>query len=340
MIITCASYYGTGSSAITDLVMEYADVYGVGDYEIRIFQDIDGVRDLEYYLVENYNRHNSGHALKRFKRLVDFNSKVWFIKKYENFFDGKFKKLSYEYIDKLTDYKFKGYWHEDLRDKGNAFYVRKRLINKVLTKLKKNPEYHYNEMPKEVTLGVNITEDKFLDYTKEYSRNLIDCLNKEGAKNVVVDQLVPPNHIDKYLRYFDDIKAVVVERDPRDVYLSEMCYWHGSVVPQDVETFCKWWNATRAHRLTENLNTQCSMFVQFEDLIYHYEATVKKIEDFLGFSSDKHISPKKFLDPSKSIKNTKLYEKEEYKKYKDEIEYIERELSEYLYLNYGDEESE
>ncbi len=80
MIITCASYYGTGSSAITDLVMEYDNVYGVGDYEIRIFQDIDGVRDLEYFLIENYNRHNSGHALKRFKNLVDFCAGIGLIK--------------------------------------------------------------------------------------------------------------------------------------------------------------------------------------------------------------------------------------------------------------------
>lgn len=335
MIITCASYYGTGSSAITDLVMEYEDVYGAGDYEIRIFQDIDGVRDLEYHLVENYNRHNSGHALKRFKKLVDFDSQVWFIKKYEKYFNGMFKKISYDYIDKLTDYKFRGYWHEDLREKGNFFYVRKRLVNKIMTKLKRNREYHYDEMPKEITLGVNITEDKFLQYTKEYSSELIKCMNTQDAENVVIDQLVPPSNIGKYLRYFDNIKAVVVERDPRDMYLLEKFHWHGSVVPYDVEVFCKWWRATRAHRQTENLNTANSMLVQFEDLIYHYDETVAKVEAFLGFSPEKHINPKKFLDPSKSINNTKLYEREECKKYLDEIKYIEKNLEEFLYKHYN-----
>lgn len=334
MIITCASYYGTGSSAITDLVMEYSDVCGFGDYEIRIFQDIDGVRDLEYYLVENYNRHNSGHALKRFKRLVDFNSGVWFIKRYEKYFGGKFKEISYNYIDKLTDYKFNGYWHEDLRDRGNAFYFRKRLLNKFIGMFKKNKDCHINELPKEITYGVNINEKEFLEYTKEYSRELIDCLNKDNMKNVMIDQLFPPNHIDKYVRYFDNIKVITVERDPRDIYLLEKCEWKGTIVPHDVETFCKWWGATRKHRLTENMNTEYSLFIQFEDLIYHYDETVNKVERFLELDNKNHINHKKYLDPNISIKNTKLYEMDKYKKYADEIKYIEENLSEYLYNNY------
>lgn len=335
MIITCASYYGTGSSAITDLVMEYDNVYGVGDYEIRIFQDIDGVRDLEYYLIENYNRHNSGHALKRFKRLVDFSSGIGFIKKYEKFFGGKFKQLSYDYIEKLTDYKFKGYWHEDLRDKGNFFYFRKRLLNKIITTLKRsNRDYHINELPKEITLGVNLTEEEFIKYTKEYSHNLISCLNKENVSNIVVDQLVPPNHIDKYVRYFDDLKVIVVERDPRDIYLLEKEMWKGTVVPHDVETFCKWWRATRAHRHYENLNTDYSILVQFEDLIYHYDETVKQIEKFLGLNKDNHSASKKLLEPNKSMKNTKLYELDKYKKYSKDIAFIEHNLEEYLFRNY------
>lgn len=333
-LITCASYYGTGSSAITDLVLEYAGVYGVGDYEIRIFQDIDGVRDLEYYLVENYNRHNSGHALKRFKRLVDFSSGVGFIKRYEKIFDGKFKQISYEYIEKLTDYKFRGYWHEDLRDKGNACYIRKRLLNKIATILKRNREYSFNELPKEETLGVNISEEQFIEYTKEYSRQLIACLNKDNAENIIVDQLVPPNHIDRYVRYFDNLKAIVVERDPRDVYLLEKEVWKGSIVPHDVDTFCKWWRATRAHRKCENLNTEYSMLVQFEDLIYYYDETVEKIEKFLGLDKEKHILPKKYLNPDISIKNTKLYELDKYRKDSQDIAFIEEHLNEYLYRNY------
>lgn len=72
--ISCASYYGSGSSAITDFVSEFDTVYSFTDEEFRFVQDPDGVSDLEYNLVENFNRHNSGHAIKRYKKLVDFES--------------------------------------------------------------------------------------------------------------------------------------------------------------------------------------------------------------------------------------------------------------------------
>ena len=58
--ITCASYYGSGSSVITDFVSEFSEVYSYGDFEFRFIQDPDGISDLEYNLVENFNRHNSG----------------------------------------------------------------------------------------------------------------------------------------------------------------------------------------------------------------------------------------------------------------------------------------
>ena len=65
-IITCASYYGTGSSAVTDLFSEFAGCSSTGDHEFRFIHDPDGIRDLEYNIIENNNRHNTSNAIKRF----------------------------------------------------------------------------------------------------------------------------------------------------------------------------------------------------------------------------------------------------------------------------------
>ena len=108
-IITCASYYGTGSSAVTDYLSEFSSIKNLGDYEFRFLHDIDGIADLEYHLVENHNRHNSGHALKRYKKLVDFYSGHKFIPKYEPFFGNRWKEISYKYIDSLTDFTYRGW---------------------------------------------------------------------------------------------------------------------------------------------------------------------------------------------------------------------------------------
>lgn len=48
-VISCSSYNGTGSSAITDLISEYNGVKSLTEYEFRFIQDTDGVMDLEYH---------------------------------------------------------------------------------------------------------------------------------------------------------------------------------------------------------------------------------------------------------------------------------------------------
>jgi hypothetical protein len=100
-ISTTTGYYGTGSSAITDLMMESSDIHCVGDIEIRYFHDPFGLSDIEYYLVENPNRHNSGYALKKFEKNVKYWSGNRFIKRYERLFEGNFLKESQSYIEKL-----------------------------------------------------------------------------------------------------------------------------------------------------------------------------------------------------------------------------------------------
>ena len=85
-IISCASYYGSGSSAITDLLSEYDNVYSLTDSEFRFVHDPNGSSDLEYNLVENFNRHNSGRALKLYKKKVDFYKGNFLTQRYEKFF--------------------------------------------------------------------------------------------------------------------------------------------------------------------------------------------------------------------------------------------------------------
>ena len=131
-IISCASYYGSGSSAITDLLSEYDNIFSFTDEEFRFVQDPDGISDLEYNLVQNFNRHNSGRAIKRYKRLVDFYAGNIFSHKYEKYFHGKWKEKSYQYIDELTDFTYKGSWMYDYLDRGVTFYYLTHLPTKLL----------------------------------------------------------------------------------------------------------------------------------------------------------------------------------------------------------------
>ena len=65
--ISCVGYHATGSGAVDDYLREFDNIesanYGI---ESRFLQDPDGISDLEYNLIENPHRLNSGFALKRF----------------------------------------------------------------------------------------------------------------------------------------------------------------------------------------------------------------------------------------------------------------------------------
>ena len=328
--ISCASYYGSGSSAITDFVSEFDSVYSFTDEEFRFVQDPDGVSDLEYNLVENFNRHNSGHAIKRYKKLVDFYCGNMFGKKYEKFFHGNWKKYSEKYIDDLTDFTYHGWWQYDLMDKGEFFYFRKRILNKILrmTVWRNQPERTLNTMKNEITYCAHPSEEKFLNCTKMYIEDLFGSVCR-GANTVMVDQIVPPTNLKRYLRYFNDIKVFVVDRDPRDIFVLEKYVWKDGVIPNNVEDFCKWFKYTRAHRKTELFDDKMVCFIQFEDMVYKYDETTKKIANWLGFELKEQTKKKQYFDPSRSINNTYTWKK--VKCNLAEIEYIENELGEYLY---------
>lgn len=330
-VISCASYYGTGSSAITDYVSEFDGVFSMTNEEFRFIQDPDGIDDLEFHLVENHNRHNAGHALKRYKRLVDFYNGNIFGRKYAPFFHNRWKEISYKYIDSLTDFTFKGWWMYDLYDSGKFFYFRKRIVNKILHKTiwKNKPDRILNTMKNEITYCCAPSKEKFIACTKNYINELLTEASN-GATTVMVDQIVPPSNLYRYTRYFDDIKVIVVDRDPRDLYLLEVKEWKDGIIPHDdVETFVKWFRYTRAHRQKEMFDSKTTLFVRFEDLIYRYNEETARLKNFLNLDESDHKRPLTGLVPERSKKNTRKWL--EYPDMAADIAYIERELSDYIY---------
>lgn len=329
-IVSCASYYGTGSSAVTDYLSEFSSIYSFTNEEFRFVQDPEGISDLEYNLVENFNRHNSGHALKRYKHLVDFYCGNIFGKKYEAFFHGNWKKCSYEYIAKLTDFTYNGWWQYDLIDGGKFFYFRKRILNKILkvTIWRNNPDRCLNTMKKEITYCSHPCEEYFLKCTRDYIDALFSSVTS-GYDTVMVDQIVPPTNLERYLRYFNDIRVCIVDRDPRDIFVLDKYVWKDGIIPSDVEKFCLWFKYTRAHRKIESIDGEKVIFLRFEDLIYRYEETTRRLNEWLSLNESDHTQKFKFLNPEVSIKNTQTWKN--VKCDMNEIRYIEKELSEYLY---------
>lgn len=324
-LISCSGYYGSGSSALTDLLSEYKDVKNVTDYEFRFVHDIDGIADLEYHLVDCHNRHNSGHALKRFWNLCLFNHGTGFIQRYEPFFGGKFLEFSKQYIEELTDFKYNGFWFYDLYERGKVYYYTKSLQSKIYHKM----GIKKSILPNEYTLASHPTKEHFLRITQQYILNLMEAANPEHLPILMMDQMLPSSNINKCLRYFpEDTKVVIVTRDPRDVFFVEKFVWNDNVIPHDPELFCKWFEYTHNSNRNEEPNPNKVILINFEDLVYNYEETIPKIERFLGLDPKDHIHQFKGLNPKRSYGNTQLW-----KKFEDSesLQIIEKTLPQYLY---------
>ena len=331
-ILTTASYCGTGSSAVTDFLTEFRTCKSLGDYEFRFAQDPDGIADLEYNLVENNHRLNSSEAIKRYKKMAKRLNGTWYAKEYEIYFGEAWLKETENYINELTQLKSKAWWHQDQIDRGELFRFVDRLINKIYRTIKKSSGSYGRCISllenEEQGYFTYIDEEEFLRCTRNYTNKLFSYANKDNMPFFVVDQLVPASNIKRYNRYFNNLKVFIVERDPRDIYLRERIAGWGIVPTSTVEDFCKWYRITREHRKHEKLEDNV-LFLQFEDLVYEYEMTSKKIIEFAGLRQEDHEMKYKYFNPEISIKNTNL--KNKYSDFHKEIQYIEKNLAEYLY---------
>lgn len=327
-VISCVGYHDTGSGAVDDFLREFENIaqakYGV---EYRGLQDPDGVSDLEFNIVENPHRLNTGYAIKRFKKFVKASRHT-----YGLIFGDLWERESDNYINDLIKFEYNGYWSGDMMlmkpwQRG-TYYIR-RAFNKVLPRQLKKPST-WNYFPNEKTFHCNLTEQEFLNCTHRYVDALLHAINKENKEMVVLDQAVSAMNIGRYIRYFDtDIKVIVVDRDPRDVFIEEILL-KGRVLPKDPSQFADVYRSSR-RRVGSRYDESKALFINFEDLIYHYESTTKKIMEFIGLSEENRTRTK-YFDPKVSIKNTRLWEK--HPEFKKQVAVLERELPEFLYKNY------
>lgn len=330
-IVTVAGYHSTGTSAVTDFFTGFDNVCSIDDTEIRIAHDFGGISDLEYYLVENNHRNNTSIAVKRFVKLIDELNGKRINNGYKRYFGSEFIKASKEYVSEISELRTHSLCHQDIINRGKVFSSIDRLYNKVMNILHRSPKEtgrRYSLIKKsEYGYFTSIDETVFIQATCKYTERLLKAFNQKNKEYVMLDQLVPPTNIERYRRYFfDPLYVIVVDRDPRDLYIQEKIFNWGVVPLDTVDDFCEWYRITRAHRKKEVVSKQ-TIFINFEDLVYKYEETSKKLIQFVEMKDDFSIEHSKF-NPDYSIHNTNLVK--QHPEYQKDIERIEKLLPEYL----------
>lgn len=331
-IIIPTGYMGSGSSAITDLVAEFKDCKNeFKSYEYVMLHSPNGLFDLEDKLLIGNNAIRSDEAIRTFesqmKKLYD--KKFWWVGNYKKIIGPNFMDIVYNYIHKITQLNYSGYWytHEEINFKMFLKLIARKPIKMIFRNKHYKPILKYND-------GMRISfikPEDFYKYSKEFIYNVISAIS-QGSENVVLDQFLLPFNLFRVDNYFnDDTRIIVVQRDPRDVFILNKYIWSKKnfevPMPYDVHEFCKYYKGMRESEKPTTSNKV--LRINFEDLVYKYDETVNKVMSHLDFTDEMHINKKQRFNPDLSIKNTQIFNSST--KYEAEMKVIEKELKDYLY---------
>ncbi len=334
-IAITTGYMGSGSSAVTDLLSEFSDFeINNNSFEYILMHCPDGLFDLEDKLLRGNNVVRSDEAIHKFIECVDtlYDTKNFWPGMYKKRVSVQFKAITQKFVDDLTDFKPDDsvYWYfQQIPDSFRLQFANyaKRFLRKISKKLvKKNETLKYR--------GMRIaypTSDGFYCVARKFLNDFF-CLLGYDKHNLLLDQFLLPHNLYRLNNYFDDnVRVIVVDRDPRDVFVLNKYIWHKKgcpvAYPIDVNQFCKFYRKMRSAEIS--IEDKKILRVHFEDLVYYYNESLGLIMDFVGIDIRNHRHIKAFFNPEVSISNTQVYEK--VLEAQEEIKIIERELGEYTY---------
>lgn len=331
-IIIPTGYMGSGSSVITDLMSEVEGVdVSRGTFEYVFLHCPNGVFDLEDKLLIGNNAVRSDEALRSFRNTMKqlYNKKYWWVGHYKENIGEGFLEETEKYLEKITDMETEYYWY--WQENTNFKMFVKLCFNralKLITLNKYTPKKALAYSPMKISF---VTPERFYEASKEYIYKLLNMAGY-NEQSILFDQLLLPFNLFRFDNYFnDDAYVFVIERDPRDVFISNKYFWSKTdgVVPYptDVNDFCRYYKRLREMEKQVTSSRVCR--IKFEDLIYKYDDSVNKIFDLLGWDKNTHIAPKTKFNPERSIYNTQLFLKDE--RFKAECDIIAEALSEYIY---------
>lgn len=329
MIISTCSFGSTGSSVITDYLKEFDNIHVMDAVEMTWISAVDGILDLEYHLNNSHNRtSDSIYAIERYKKMCE--KKLPLFKKC-GVDPELFEKSVAEFLDAIVMTSWK--WNKPTEEK-QPFWRKMAIIflrrTKLLFKWETKNRRQWEGFPySDVYLSV---KPKNFDIAAK--KHIGDVMSAFGAKNneiLAFDQLFPGNNPQACFRFFDDPYGIVVDRDPRDIYVFGKTVLlkgtAGHIMPlNDVKDFVIYYRALRDNQPYKEKNDRV-LFMRFEDLVYNYDEATKKVRDFLHLGESPN--PKSVFDPAMSMANTQVWKR--YPEYEEDIKYIEKELKEYLF---------
>lgn len=320
-------YGWSGSSAVIDMLKEINGIV-VPNLEFRLIKERYGLMNLESMVTTQWDPIETDIAIKDFwwlcKKLNEKISKFYFHfgHCYSKTIGKHFLPITKEYIDKITKYKFVSTWH--------FFYWRINAIKRMYYRIR--VKFGLNDYTESMYYTSPMSSKEFEDITKDYIDRLFIPLMSEKDDYLVLDQGVPAHFPEYAFKYSNSAKVIIVDRDPRDVYVDlvkcKELIGAELAVKDDPSMFIDWYKSLhfRKSELVESNND--ILFLNFEELIQNYDKCTNKIYEYLNISKDRHVKKRQLFIPEMSKRNIGIW-----KQYnnQDAMDIIKKELGEYCY---------
>ena len=303
--------YTYSGGIIAGLVLrEIRSVIVPANMEFRLMKERLGICDLEEALFNNSDPEGIDLAIKDF---------IWLSRKFARP-GGLFRKTGFgydlksnqafsqetsSYIESITDHKYLTTWHYfDFRS-SNFVTIFWRLVRKLTKNYKYGRKLAFFSYP---------SHSSFISKTKLYLKNIIHNfigLEKKIENHIIaLPKAINPyryNQMTKVMNYFDDCKIIIVDRDPRDIYLEilrtgkERYLLESNDPIKQARSFIKFFLALRIEQ-NKICNHPNVLLLKFEDLCLNYEDSLLTIYDFLDISIKDHSGKGNFFNPNESKK--------------------------------------
>ena len=310
-----------------DLLKDYSSVIVADKVELSFTFKPDGLNDLKKAICTEPTRHwSSDTTIRRFIQFMKRKRRI-----YNRATNGRFGPLSDIFIEQIIQAEWPGYTGTHYyQDSGVEFFFKQVMalhVRVLIEKLFK--PLQFNTWPQKTMYYSYMEEKEFDEKAHDFVQKVIESITGNTDKIVAIDQLFSANRPQDSFAYFDNPKAIVVLRDPRDTYLlaKRAVGIYSKFIPVNkVESFIIYYKGLMDSR--QYMNDERILEINFEDLIYDHETTKKTIESFLALPKT-CMSKSSCFKPEISINNTQLWKK--FTTYGEDIKKIEETLAEFLY---------
>lgn len=326
MIIGACGFGATGSSAVTDYLNEFEHITTKDDLEFTFVHGTDGLIDLERAVMHPHSRTaDSIYAIKRYQEMIKRKKRVY---ERHGLSAEVFEKSANDFIDAITMAKW--YWYYDrMKYRYKSKYILHAIMQrKVIPWIESKERRSLSCWPLQ-EVRISVKPENFYSAAQKHVDELLRGMGIDTDAVFALDQPFSGNNPQACFPFYRDPYAVVVDRDPRDLYVfaNTRLLGRNHYMPvQSVVDFIAYYRALRKDQpyLEENPRI---LRIRFEDMVYEYEKTTAILRDFLKLPENPH--PKSVFDPELSIANTQVFKR--FPQFEEDVRIIERELPEYLF---------